>query len=160
MTLLSNVKKWEIFSQSCGLSEHLNFTKKFTRYFLNWYNKKFESTYVHSGQKCFVWVACLWSKMPMLQRAGLREGGEPLPLTFQYLILMVWRSCDLNLVIISSVVSRCQDFKFGKAVFQPFYEMKLNTSKFKVLAFWSQWRYYDQIQITRSSYYKNQIFKC
>ena len=44
---------------------------------------------VHLGQKCLPRVACLWSKMPMFQRAGMREGGEPLPLAFQYLILMV-----------------------------------------------------------------------
>ena len=79
---------------------------------------------------------------------------------FQYLILMIWRPCDLNLVMISSLASKCQDFKFGMPVFQPFYEMKLKTSKFKVLAFWSQWRYHDQIQITRSLYHKNQILKC
>ena len=29
------------------------------------------------------------SKMPMFQRAGMREGGLPLPLAFQYLILMI-----------------------------------------------------------------------
>ena len=28
-------------------------------------------------------------------------------------------------------------------IFQSFYEMKLKTSFLKVLAFWSQWRYYD-----------------
>ena len=44
---------------------------------------------VHSGRKCLPRVACLWSKMPMFQRAGMREGGEPLPLAFQYLILMI-----------------------------------------------------------------------
>ena len=44
---------------------------------------------LHSGQECFIRVACLWSKMPMVQRAGMREGGEPLPLAFQYLILMI-----------------------------------------------------------------------
>ena len=44
---------------------------------------------VHSGQKCFIRLACLWSKMPMLQRAGMRKGGEPLPLAFQHLILMI-----------------------------------------------------------------------
>ena len=27
------------------------------------------------------------------------------------------------------------------------------------MAFWSQWRYHDQIQITSSSYHKNQILK-
>ena len=62
-------------------------------------------------------LACLWSKMPMFKRAGMREGGEPLPLAFQYLILMIWRPCDLNLVMISSLASKCQDFKFGMPVF-------------------------------------------
>ena len=28
-------------------------------------------------------------QMPMFQRVGLREGGKPLPLAFQYLILMI-----------------------------------------------------------------------
>ena len=60
----------------------------------------------------------------------------------------------MNLVMISSLASKCQDFKVGMAFFQPFYEMKLKTSKFKVLAFWSQWRYHNQIQITRSLYNK------
>ena len=36
---------------------------------------------------------------------------------------------DLNLVTISSVASKCQDFKLGMPVFQPFYVMKLKTSK-------------------------------
>ena len=31
--------------------------------------------------------------------------------------------------MISSVASKCQDFKVGMAVFQPFYEMKLKASK-------------------------------
>ena len=51
--------------------------------------------------KMFGWVACFWSKMPMFQRAGMRKGGLPLPPVFQYLILMIWRACDLHLVIIS-----------------------------------------------------------
>ena len=33
--------------------------------------------------------AFLWCKMPMFWRAGMREGGKPLPLAFQYLIFMV-----------------------------------------------------------------------
>ena len=65
----------------------------------------------------------------------MREGGLPLPPTFQYLIFMIRRACDLNLVITSLLASKCQDFKFGMPAFQPFYEMKLKTSKFKVLAF-------------------------
>ena len=34
-------------------------------------------------------LACLWSKMPMFQWAEMKEGVEPLPLAFQYLILMI-----------------------------------------------------------------------
>ena len=115
---------------------------------------------IHSGRKCLPRVACLWSKMPMFQRAGMREGGKPLPQAFQYLILVIWRHCDLNLVMISFLASRCQDFKVETPVFQPFYDMKLKTSNFKVLAFCSQWKYNDQIQVTRSSYHKYQILKC
>ena len=59
----------------------------------------------------------------MFQWAGMKEGREPLPLAFQYLILMILRPCDLNLVIKSLVASK--DFKVGMPVFQPFYEMKL-----------------------------------
>ena len=40
-------------------------------------------------------------KMASFQRAGIREGGMPLPLAFQYLILLIWRPYDLNLVMIS-----------------------------------------------------------
>mgnify|MGYP001180558486 CR=1 FL=1 len=58
----------------------------------------------------------------------MREGGKPLPLAFLYLILMICRPCDLNLVMISSLVSKCQDFKVGMPFFQPFYVMKLKTS--------------------------------
>ena len=50
--------------------------------------------YVHSGKKCLPRVVCLWSKMHM--RTRMREGRGPLPLAFQYLILMIWRPCDLN----------------------------------------------------------------
>ena len=58
-----------------------------------------------------------------------------LSLAFQYLILMIEGPYDLNLVMISSVASKCQDFKLEMPVFQSFYEMKLKTSKFKVLGF-------------------------
>ena len=47
----------------------------------------------------------------MFQRVGMKEGGEPLPQAFQYLILMIYRPCDLNLVIISSLAAKCQDFE-------------------------------------------------
>ena len=39
--------------------------------------------------KCLGSFAFLWCKMPMFWRAGMREGGKPLPLAFQYLIFMV-----------------------------------------------------------------------
>ena len=56
--------------------------------------------------------------------------------------------------MISSLASKCQDFKVEMPFFQPLYVMKLKTSKFKVLAFCCHWRYYYQIQITRSLYHK------
>ena len=80
---------------------------------------------------------CLGS-LPMFWRAGMGEGGKPLPIAFQYLIFMVQRPCDLNLVMISSLASKCQDFKVKMPFFQPLYVMKLKTSKFKVLAFCCQ----------------------
>ena len=65
----------------------------------------------------------------------MRKGGKPLPLAFQYFIFMTLRACDLNLVMISSLALKCQDFKVEMLFFQPLYVMKLKTSKFKVLAF-------------------------
>ena len=44
-------------------------------------------------------------KMAIFRRAGMREGVLPLPLAFQYLILVMGRACDLNLVMISSLAS-------------------------------------------------------
>ena len=55
----------------------------------------------------------------------MREGGKPLPLAFQYLIFMVERPCDLNLVMISSLASKCKDFKVEMSFFHPLYVMKL-----------------------------------
>jgi hypothetical protein len=66
---------------------------------------------------------------------------------------MRWRPCDWNLVMISSVASKCQDFKVLMPVFSAILCNEIDTSKFKVLEFWSQWRYHDQIQITRIKYW-------
>ena len=44
----------------------------------------------------------------------MREGGKPLPLAFQYLILTVKRPCDLNLELVSSLATKCQHFKLRK----------------------------------------------
>ena len=67
-----------------------------------------------------VQVACFWSEMPMFQRAGWNEEGRkeglPLPPAFQYLIILVWRACDLNLVIMSSLAWKCQDFKLRSSL--------------------------------------------
>ena len=76
--------------------------------------------YIHSVAKVyavfpFYDVKCLG----MFWRAGMRKGGKPLPLAFQYLIFMVKRPCDLNLVMISSLASKCQDFKVEMSFFQP-----------------------------------------
>ena len=98
-------------------------------------------------------------KIAIFRRAGMREGGLPLPLTFQYLIFMIWRPSDLNLVMISSLASKCQHFKLRGLQFHSIKWLKNGHPNFKVLAFWSQLRYHDQIQIIRSSYQKNQILK-
>ena len=58
--------------------------------------------------------------MPMFQRAGMREGGEPLPQVVQYLILVIWRHCAVNLVIISLLASKRQDFKLKCLFFSHF----------------------------------------
>ena len=73
--------------------------------------------------------------MPMIWRAGMREGGKPLPLAFQYLIFMVKRPCDLNLVIISSLATKCQHFKLRGLQFHYIKWLKKGHFKFKVLAF-------------------------
>ena len=114
---------------------------------------------VHSPSKCLARVACLWSKMPMFQRAGMKEGRLPLPPAFQYLILITWSTCDSNLVIISSLDSKWQGLKVEMPIFKLFYEMKWKTSIFKVLAFWGQWRYHVNIKITNYSCHKNKILK-
>ena len=82
------------------------------------------------------------SKMPMVQRAEMREGGLPLPSAFQYLILMI-----------PSLASKCQDFKLKGLQFHIIKWLKNRDFNFKVLTFWSQQRYNNQIQIKMSSYY-------
>ena len=45
---------------------------------------------VHTlGTEMFAHGGLFMSKMPMFQRVGMKEGGRPLPLAFQYLILMI-----------------------------------------------------------------------
>ena len=71
----------------------------------------------------------------MFQRAGMREGGEPLPQAFKYLILMIYRPWDLNLVIISSLAAKCQDFEIRGLQFHSIKWLKNRHFNFKVLAF-------------------------
>ena len=89
--------------------------------------------------------ACFWSKMPMFQMAGMRDGGLPLPPAFQYFILMTWRACDLNFVMISLLASKCQDFKLSGLQFHFIKQLKNGHHNFKDLPFWSHRRYHDQI---------------
>ena len=74
--------------------------------------------------KCLSSLACLECKMPKFQSVGMKEGGGPLPLAFQYLIILVSRPCDLNLVMISSLASKCQHFKLRSSI--SFHEMAEN----------------------------------
>ena len=65
----------------------------------------------------------------------MREGGLPLPLAFQYLILMIRRACDLNLVMISSLASKGQDFKLRGLQFHYIKWLKNGDHKSKDLPF-------------------------
>ena len=76
---------------------------------------------------------------------GYEGRRGPLPLAFQYLIVIIWRPCDFNLVMISSVASKWQHFKLGGLQFHFIKWLKNRHPNFKVLAFWRHWRYHDQI---------------
>ena len=65
---------------------------------------------------------------------GMREGGLPLPLAFQYLIIMILRACDLNLVMISLLASKWQNFKLRGLQFHYIKWLKKGHFNFKVLA--------------------------
>ena len=55
----------------------------------------------------------------------------------------------MNLVIISSLASKCQHFKLRCLQFHLVKWLKIGYFNYKVLAFWSRWRYNYQIQLTR-----------
>ena len=57
----------------------------------------------------------------------MREGGLPLPLAFQYLIVMILEACDLNLV-----ASKCQDFKLRGLQFHFIKQLKNGHSNFRL----------------------------
>ena len=77
-------------------------------------------------------------KLAIFLRAGMREGELKLPLAFQYLIFMLWRACDLTLVMISLLATKWQDFRNRALQFHFIKQLKNGHSKFKVLPFWSQ----------------------
>ena len=98
-------------------------------------------------------------KMAIFRKAGMREGWLPLPLAFQYFIVMIWRACDLNLVLISLLASKCQDFKLRGVQFHFIKQLKNGHSNFKDLLFWSKWRYHikfksQALRIKRIKYWK------
>jgi hypothetical protein len=84
-------------------------------------------------------------KTAIFRRVEMREGGLPLPLAFQYLTFVIWRACDLNLVMISLLASKWQDFKLRGLQFHFIKQLKNGHSNFKNLLFWSQSRYHEQI---------------
>ena len=55
---------------------------------------------------------------------------------------MIWKACYLNLVMTSPLASKCQDIRGLR-------DLEI-----------CQWRYHDQIYITRSSCHMNQVLKC
>ena len=111
-----------------------------------------EPPYIHSCSKKYRKVFI--HEMAIFRRAG----GLLLLLVFQYLILMIWRACDSNLVMISFLASKWQDFKLRGLQFHFIKQPKNGHSNFKDLLFWNQWRYYDQIWIASSSYHKNRTW--
>ena len=105
---------------------------------------------IHMGQTCFVWVACHEVKcLCSIGREWGREGG-PLPLAFQYFVLLIWRPCDLNLVMLSSALaSKGHDFTLTGLQFHFIKWLKNGHPNFKGLPFWSfeasEDMYHDQI---------------
>ena len=65
----------------------------------------------------------------------MRDGGLPLPLALQYLILMIWRAFDLNFVMISLLASKWQDFKHKGLQFHIIKQLKNGHSNFKTWYF-------------------------
>ena len=65
----------------------------------------------------------------------MRVGWLPLPLGFQYLFFMKLRACGLNLVMISSLAPKWQDFKIRDLEFLFIKQLKNSHSNFKDLLF-------------------------
>ena len=84
------------------------------------------------GPKLLACAACLWSKMPMFQRAGMREGGLPLLLAFQYLIPMIWRACDLKWKTGIPTLRTCH-FEASEDIMTEFKSQAFHTRRIKQL---------------------------
>ena len=75
------------------------------KFWATWFTKGFRKN--HSSG--FSWVLpFLTPKVACLHHIWWAKSGR---LAFQYLIFMIWRPCDLNLVMISSLASKCQDLE-------------------------------------------------
>ena len=84
----------------------------------------FKIGYLHSGQKCLPWVACLSSKMPMFQR----EGATPTSIS-------VFDSYDMKTLVISSLASKCKDFELRGLQFHFIKQLENGHPNFKDLPF-------------------------
>ena len=81
----------------------------------------------------------MFTQFCLFMMAGMREGGRrATPTSISIFDSYGMKTFFYNLVIISLLASKCQGFNVEMSVFQPFYEMKLKISNFKVLAFCSQ----------------------
>ena len=106
---------------------------------------------------CSVWenLKPNYSELPLHQ---YHPGGSP---SSNVLELKTGKPCASKVHSGRQCLPRVAWLLSKMPAFQSFiHVMKLKTSNFKVLAFCSQWRYIDQIQITRPSYHKYQILKC
>ena len=123
--------------------------------------------HIRGSQKDDIWpqpfqkVASILQLVEISYRVYYTLAVKTLSLTpaLQYLMLMIWRACDLNFVMISSLASKCQNFKLRGLQFHFIKQLKKECPKFRALPFWIQWSYYDKIWITSTSCHKNQISK-
>ena len=67
----------------------------------------------------------------MFQKTGMKEGGKPLPLAFQYLILIIWGPCDLDLTIKLRWLQNAKTLKLGCPFFSHFMKWSLKCWHFE-----------------------------
>ena len=75
----------------------------------------------------------------MFKRAGLKEGGMPLPPAFQYLIFVMWRACNLNAKTYRPTISyhktaKNQAFQLqGLTILKPVMVTKLKSQALRII---------------------------